>query len=142
MNTHRTGNRMLLGASAALLAAVALHGVDHSLQERGVGALSTEVFVGGIVNATLAVIVFAMALRGHPRAAGVATAVGAYLVVGVTAAHFAPHWSALSDPYADLDLGFLSWAAAAGEVAAAAVLAAVGFAALRQRRFVGQAAPG
>ena len=142
MNTHRTGNRMLLGASAVLLATVALHGIDHSLQERGVGALSTEVFVGGIVNATVAVIAFAMALRDHPRAAAVGAFVGTYLLVGVSAAHFAPHWSAFSDPYADLDLGFLSWAAAIAEAAAGALLAAVGFAALRQRRVVGQAAPG
>ena len=142
MNTHQAGNRLLLGASAALLAAVALHGVDHSLQERGVGALTTEVFVGGIVNATVAVIAFVLALRDHPRAPGVAAFVGVYLAVGVTAAHFAPHWSAFSDPYADLGLGFLSWAAAIAEVVAAAVLAAVGFAVLRQRRPLGRPAPG
>jgi hypothetical protein len=142
MNTHPTGNRLLLVASAALVASVALHGVDHALQERGVGALTTEVFVGGLVNAALAVSVFALALRAHPRAPAVAAAVGAYLVVGVSAAHFAPHWSALSDPYADLDLGFVSWAAAFAEVGAAAVLAAVGVAVLRQRRMVSHAAPG
>jgi hypothetical protein len=88
------------------------------------------------------VSVFALALRDNPRAPAAAAGIGAYLVVGVTAAHFAPHWSAFSDPYADLDLGFLSWAAAAAEVGAAAVLAAVGVAALRQRRPVSQAAPG
>jgi hypothetical protein len=142
MNTHRTGNRMLLAASTALLAGVALHGVDHALQERGIGALTSEVRVGGLVNATLAAIAFVLALRDHPRAPVVAAGVGAYLVVGVSAAHFAPHWSALSDPYADLDLGFLSWAAAFAEVGAAAVLAAVGVAVLRQRRVVSQAAPG
>ena len=103
------GHRMLLAASAALLVAVGLHGVDHALQDRGVGALTTEVFIGGLANA-------------------------------VTAAHFAPHWSAFSDPYADLDLGFLSWAAAAFEVACAAVLAAVGVVVLRRRRTTGSLA--
>ena len=142
MNTYSNRNRMLLGASAALLAAVLAHGVDHSLQERGVGALTTEVLIGGSVNAALAVIAFVLARRNHPRAPAVAAGVGTYLVVGVSAAHFAPHWSALSDPYADLDLGFLSWAAAAAEVGAAAVLAAVGLAVLRQQRVMGQAAPG
>ena len=142
MDTHPPGNRMLLVASAALLGAVALHGVDHALQERGLGALTTEVLVGGVVNAALAVIAFVLALRDHPRAPVVAAVVGTYLVLGVSAAHFAPHWSAFSDPYAVLDLGLFSWAAAVAEVGAAAVLAVVGIAVLRQRRVVSQAAPG
>jgi hypothetical protein len=142
MDTQRPGNRVLLVASAALLGAVALHGVDHALQERGIGALTTEVLVGGLVNAAVAGIAFVLALRDHPRAPLVAAGVGAYLVAGVSAAHFAPHWSAFSDPYADLDLGFLSWAAAFAEVGAAGVLAVVGIAVLRQRRVVSQAAPG
>lgn len=142
MNTRSNRNRMLLGASAALLATVLLHGVDHALQERGVAALTTEVLIGGTVNAALAVIAFVLARRDNPRAPAVAAGVGTYLVVGVSAAHFAPHWSALSDPYADLDLGFLSWAAAGAEVGAAAVLAAVGLAVLRRQRVIGQAAPG
>ena len=137
-----TATRWLVAASGALVAAVALHAIDHSLQERGVGALTTEVFVGGLVNATVAVLVLGLALRAHPRAPLVAAAVGVYLVVGVTAAHFAPHWSAFSDPYSELGLGPLSWAAAGAEVAAAAVLAAAGIAALRRRRPVGRVAPG
>ena len=142
MNTHPAGHRMLVAASAALLVGVALHGVDHALQERGVGALTAEVRAGGLVNAIVAVIAFVLALRNHPRAPIVAAAVGAYLVVGVSAAHFAPHWSAFSDPYAELDLGFVSWAAAVAEVGAAGLLAAVGVSALRQRGSVSQAAPG
>jgi hypothetical protein len=142
MDTQRPANRLLLVASAALLGAVALHGVDHALQERGVGALTTEVFVGGLVNAALAAIAFALALRDHPHAPAVAAGVGAYLVAGVSAAHFAPHWSAFSDPYAELDLGFVSWAAAFAEVGAAAVLAVMGIAVLRQRRVVSQAVRG
>ena len=134
MDTHSPGSRMLVLASAALLATVALHGADHLLQERGIEALTTEVKVGGFINAALAALAFVLARREHPRAPVVAAAVGIYLVVGVSAAHFAPQWSALSDPYAELDLGFASWAAAIAEVGAAAVLAAVGLAVLRQRR--------
>jgi hypothetical protein len=142
MDTHSPGSRILVWTSAALLGAVALHGIDHALQERGVGALSTEVFVGGLVNATLALVIAVLALRDDQRAPLAAAAAGAYLVIGVSAAHFAPHWSAFSDPYADLDLGFFSWAAAVAEVVAAAVLAAVGLYVARQRRTVSQAAPG
>jgi hypothetical protein len=137
-----TGHRMLLVASAALLIAVGLHGVDHSLQDRGVGALTTEVLLGGLINGAVAVFVFVLALRAHPRAPLIAAGVGAYMALGVIAAHFAPHWSAFSDPYSDLDLGFLSWAAAAFEVACAAVLAAVGVAVLRRRRTMGRLALG
>ncbi len=135
------GHGLLVAASAGLLLAVGLHGVDHALQDRGVGALSTEVFIGGTVNAVLAVLVFMLALRGHRHAPLIAAGVGAYLAVGVTAAHFAPRWGAVSDPYSELNLGALSWAAAGFEVAGAAVLAAVGVAVLRRRRTTVRLAP-
>ena len=138
MNTHR----MLVLAAGALLLTVALHGVDHTLQERGVGALTTEVRIGGFVNAVLAVVAFVLALRDHPRAAAVAAGVGAYLFTGVVAAHFAPHWSALSDPYADVGLPWYSWAAAGAEAGAAAVLAVAGVVALRRRRVLAGAGLG
>lgn len=142
MKTRSPGIPMLVAASAALAGAVLLHGIDHSLQERGVGALSTEVFVGGIVNAALAGFVLVLALRDHPRAPLAAAAIGGYLAIVVLAAHFAPHWSAFSDPYSELDLGFVSWAAAGLEVAAAIVLSAVGLAVMRQRRPASRPAPG
>jgi hypothetical protein len=142
MDMQRSEARMLLAASAALLAGVVLHGADHVLQERGVAALTTEVRMGGFANAVLAVFVFVLALRSHPRAPVVAAAAGTYLVVGVSAAHFAPHWSAFSDPYAEANLGLVSWAAAAAEVAAAAGLAAVGFTLLRRRRAMAGVAAG
>lgn len=142
MEPQRAGSRMLVAASAALVASVVVHGVDHALQERGIGALTYEVRIGGFANAALAAIAFVLALRGNLRAPGVAAAVGAYLAVNVTAAHFLPHWSALSDPYADADLGFVSWAAAAAEAGAAAILAIVGLLVLRQRRVVAPAVPG
>jgi hypothetical protein len=46
--------------------------------------------------------------------------------LGVAAAHLAPHWSALSDPYPDLGLDALSWAVMLAEIAAALVLALAG----------------
>ena len=136
-NTTPAGHRMLLAASAALLIGVGLHGVDHALQERGIGAQSEVVLGGGLVIGALAALVFGLATLAHPRAPMVAACVGAYTVLNVTASHFVPHWGALSDPYADLDLGALSWAAAAFEVACAAALTAVGVAVLRLRRTTG-----
>lgn len=136
-DTTPAGHRMLVAASAALLLAVGLHGLDHILQDRGIGVLTTEVRIGGVVISSLAAWAFVTALRAHPRAPLIAAGVGAYVAVNVFAAHFLPHWSALSDPYAGLDLGVLSWAAAALEVACAAALAAVGVAVLRRRRTTG-----
>jgi hypothetical protein len=135
-----TGHHMLLATSTALLAAVALHGTDHALQDRGIGALSTEVLIGGAVNLAAAVGAFWLALHDHPRAPQVSAFIGTYIALGVTAAHFTPHWSALSDPYADLDLPLISWAAAGTEVIAAAALGAAGFAVLRRRRAPGRMA--
>ncbi len=139
-DTTPAGHGILVAASAGLLLAVGLHGIDHALQDRGVGGLSTEVFIGGTVNAVLAVLAFALALRGHRHAPVIAAGVGAYLAIGVTAAHFAPRWGAVSDPYSELSLGFLSWAAAGFEVACAAALAAVGVAVLRRRQTTGRLA--
>jgi hypothetical protein len=140
--SHPAGRRLLLAASAGLLLTVALHGADHALQARGLGALTTEVLIGGGLNGAAAVVAFVLALRDHPRAPQIGAFVGGYIALGVTSAHFAPHWSALSDPYADLGLGVVSWAAAAGEVLAAAALCAVGIAVLRQRRASGRLALG
>jgi hypothetical protein len=134
------GHRLLVVTSAALLVSVALHGIDHALQDRGIGALSTEVLIGGTVNATAAVGAFWLALQDYPRAPQALAFIGTYIAFGVTAAHFMPHWSALSDPYVDLDLQLISWAAAASEVIAAAALGAAGFAVLRRRREPGRIA--
>jgi hypothetical protein len=142
IETDRTGRRLLVAAGAGLVFAVALHGADHALQERGIGALTTEVRLGGFANAAAAVLALWLALRDHPWAPQVCAFVGGYIAVGVTAAHFAPHWSALSDPYADLDLGPVSWAAAGLEVLAAAALCAAGVAVLRRRRASVTAATG
>ncbi len=127
------GARRLALANLLLVAAVLLHGVDHARQDRGLQALSTEVVVGGGVIGLLAATSLAFALRDDPRAPVVSAAVGAWIALAVTSSHFAPHWSAFSDPYAGLGLGAVSWAAALLEVAAALVVAAVGVRALRRR---------
>ena len=109
METRLPANPMLVAASAALAGAVLLHGIDHSLPERGVGALSTEVLVGSIVNAALAAFVLVLAVRGHPRAPPRGGSHRRLPRRVVLAAHFAPQWSAFSDSDLELDLGFVSW---------------------------------
>jgi hypothetical protein len=129
----KTEQRLIL-ANLLLTATVLAHGVDHALQERGVGALTTEVRIGGFVNASLAGLTLVLALRRSQRALVVSAVAGVSILLGVVSAHFAPHWSALSDPYSGLGLGALSWVAAGAEAAAAAGLAVVAISALRGRQ--------
>lgn len=114
----------LLVANVVFLVAMALHGLDHEL--RGTGDLTTEVMVGGTVLGVMALATLPLTLMRHPRAPLVAAVVGFWTVLAVSASHLAPHWSAFSDPYPDKSLGFWSWAAMLGEVAAAFVFGLVG----------------
>jgi hypothetical protein len=116
-------------AAAAFVAANLAHTLDHLRQ--GTGDLATEVLAGGTVLSVLAVLTLVLALRHHPRAALWAAVVGTWSALGVIASHVAPHWSAFSDSYFEIDADALAWAAMLGEVLAAAYLGLVGFRALR-----------
>jgi hypothetical protein len=72
-----------------------------------------------------------LTLRRHPRAPLVAALVGLWSAIGVAASHLLPHWSAFSDPYPDLDVDAVSWAAMLLELATAAVLGLLGLRELR-----------
>jgi hypothetical protein len=117
-------------AAAAFVAANLLHTLDHLRQ--GTGDLATEVLAGGTVLSALAILTLVLALRRHPRAALWAVVVGAWSALGVIASHVAPHWSAFSDSYFEIDADALSWAVMLAEVLAAAYLGFVGFRALRR----------
>jgi hypothetical protein len=123
--------RLLVVANVALLVAMSLHATDHIV--RGTDQLTAEVFWGGVFLAVIAVGTLPLTLRHHPRAPLAAAVVGLYIVVGVSAAHLAPHWSAFSDPYPDLSLGFWSWAAMLTEVVAALVFGVLGLEGLRRQ---------
>ncbi len=118
-------------AAAAFVAANLLHTLDHLRQ--GTGDLATEVLAGGTVLSTLAILTLVLALRRHPRAALWAAVVGTWSAIGVMASHVAPHWSALSDSYFEIDADALSWAVMLAEVLAAAYLGFAGFRELRGR---------
>jgi hypothetical protein len=118
-------------AAAAFVAANLLHTLDHLRQ--GTGGLATEIMAGGTVLSILAVLTLVLALRRHPRAALWAAVVGTWSALGVIASHIAPHWSAFSDSYFEIDADALSWAVMLAEVLAAAYLGLVGFRALRRQ---------
>jgi hypothetical protein len=129
----KTEQRLIL-ANVLLSATVLAHGMDHALQERGLDALTAEVKVGGFANAALAGLALVLALRRSRHALVASAVAGVWIALAVASAHFAPHWSALSDPYSGLGLGALSWLAAGAEAAAAAGLAFVAVSALRTRQ--------
>ena len=119
----------LAWASIAFVAAMLLHGADHIRQ--GTGSLTHEVFWGGVVLAVAGFSTVPLALRRNPRAPLYCAAVGLWAVLGVSASHLAPHWSAFSNPYPELSVDALSWAAMLTEVVAGGVLAAIGIRELR-----------
>jgi hypothetical protein len=107
-----------------------LHTLDHLRQ--GTGDLATEVLAGGTVLSALALLTLVLAVRRHPRAPLWAAVVGTWSALGVLASHVAPHWSAFSDSYFEIDADALSWVVMLAEVAAAAWLGFVGFRTLRR----------
>jgi hypothetical protein len=124
---RRWGDTALMVANLVLLATVLAHGVDHALiQERGVGALSFEVMLGGVSITAVAAASLMVALRGDRRAPLVALLAGPWVAAAVIVGHFVPHWSEFSDPYKDADLEAISYVLALATAAAGAALAAVG----------------
>jgi hypothetical protein len=130
-----TGQRLLIWASVAFVAANLLHTLDHLRQ--GIGGLTTEVLAGGTVITVAAIATLYLAVRDDPRAPLAAAVVGLWTAFGVAASHIAPHWSAFSDPYPDIQVDALSWAVMLAEIGAAVGLGLVGIRELRR-----QAAPG
>jgi hypothetical protein len=122
----------LTTAAALFVAANVLHSLDHARQ--GFDGLTIEIISAGSLLTLGAVLALVLALRGDRRAVPVCLAIGASGVLGVAAGHLAPHWSAFSDPYPGASLDGLSWAVMLGEIAAAALLAAVAARELPRRR--------
>lgn len=121
----REPGRLLVVANTVLVVVVLLHGLDHLLQDRGVGALNLEVRLGGFTIGAIAGLSLAVAWRRHGQASLVALLAGPWVAVLVVAGHFVPHWSEFSDPYADAGLGPVSYAVAAATAAAGIAVGAI-----------------
>jgi hypothetical protein len=122
----RRDDRALVIANLVLLATVLLHGFDHGvIQERGFDALSIEVFLGGVAIAATSALSLAFGLSGHHRAPLLALVAGPWVAAVVVVGHFIPHWGEFSDPYADADLGAISYVFAYAVVAAGITLGVV-----------------
>lgn len=111
----------------ALFGALALHIVDHGVNQpaRDVPATGTVVGVLGFVIVAVAVV---EALRGSRYAPWAAVVAGAGTVVGFVLVHLLPEWYAeISDPYWDFDANALSWILLALPMGLAAWLGAEGW---------------
>src|SRR5262245_12076126 len=95
--------------------AVVFHAVDHV--RRGLGALTPEVYWGGMALTLTTVVAVVLALSRYRYAATVALVVGLATAILVAAAHLLPPWSALSDAFPGSGVDALSWAAVLAEIA-------------------------
>ena len=120
----RGRSRALTLANVALLATVLFHGVDHWLiQERGVGALSFEVVLGGMAITAAAAASLLMALRGDRRAPLAALLSGPWIAIVVVLGHFTGTWAGeFSDSYGEAGVGAISYVGALAVVAAGVTL--------------------
>jgi hypothetical protein len=108
-----------------------VHGLDHL--RRGTDAVNTEVLWAGAVTTPIAAAAIFLALVGFRYAPQIAVAFGTFQVIGISAVHLLPHWSAFSDVIPGSGASPLSYAAVISEVLGAALFAAAGAYVLRGR---------
>jgi hypothetical protein len=101
-----------------------VHGIDHL--RRGTEAVSTEVLTAGTVTTPIAIVVIFLALVGFRYAPQVAVGFGTFQVVGISAVHLAPYWSAFSDSIPGSGASPFSYVAVISEIIGAALFAAAG----------------
>jgi hypothetical protein len=121
----------LLRANIVFIAVNLLHTADH--QRQGTEGLTWEIYMGGSAITLAAVASLVLAARRDERAPIFGAVLGLSAAAGIAASHIAPHWSAFSDSYPQIDADALSWAVMLAEIAAAAVLGLVGLAQLRRQ---------
>ena len=109
-----------------------IHVVDHL--RRGQGSVTEVLYVLGNVALVLQIVTIMLVLTRHRLAPLVAVVVGFQLAIGFTAAHWLPHWSAISDPVWKIgSLRWFSYVASIAEIVGALALAATALTIVRRR---------
>ena len=98
--------RLLLPPAVAWTLVDVAHLLDHIRQDRD---LPAEVQAAGFSGYIATALLFVLILRRHELAGFYAVAFGVSVLAGFTAVHLLPHWSAISDPYSQLDTDFANW---------------------------------
>jgi len=127
-----TRERHLRVAAVAFAVGSALHVIDHL--RRGQGSITETLYVLGNAALVLQVATIVLVLTRHRVAPVVATGAGFGLAVGFAAAHWLPHWSAMSDPVWEIGDGrWFSYIASSTEIAGALAVGITGLAVVRAR---------
>ena len=124
--------RHLRIAAIAFAIGSGLHVIDHL--RRGQGSITETLYVLGNAALVLQVVTIVLVLVGHRLAPIVATGAGFGLAIGFAAAHWLPHWSAMSDPVWEIADGrWFSYLASTAEILGALAVGITGLAVVRAR---------
>lgn len=100
--------RTLIRLDLALLALLALHGLDHELRH----PVATPAVVSALGTVEFVIVIGALwlALRGSPAAWRATSFAGFAVATAYAVVHLPPDWGALSQPYSEIGVDALSWA--------------------------------
>jgi hypothetical protein len=119
----------------------AIHIADHL--RRGQASISDTLYALGNTAVVVQVVTITLIATRHRFASTVAAVAGPVLAIGFLAAHWLPHWSAVSDPVWEvMSYRWFSVVASISEIIGAAWVGGTGIAiALRDVQAVGATAP-
>lgn len=124
--------RLLVAAGVLFAVGSAVHLVDHL--RRGQGSVTDELFWVGNLGLILQVATITLIFTRHRLAPLATVAAGFPLALGFLAAHWLPHWSALSDPVWQIDSWtWFSYLASTLEIVGALAVGLAGLAIVRSR---------
>ncbi len=129
----RSTRSVLIAGNLLLLALLVLHTLDHTLRQTE--TVPVEAATAATAGFVAAVLALGLVLGGHRLAPAATALVGLATSAGFVAIHVFPEWSVFSQPYADIDVDALSWAAMLVPALAAAGVGAIGVNAARSQQF-------
>ena len=113
-------------AGFAFAVGSAIHVADHL--RRGRGSISDTLYALGNTALVIQVVAITLIATRHRLAPMVAAVAGPSLAIGFFAAHWLPHWSAVSDPVWEVtSIRWLSVIASIVEIVGAVMVGAAGF---------------
>lgn len=125
-------NRRLLVAGALFAVGSTVHIIDHI--RRGQSSVTESLFILGNIGLVVQVITITLILTRHRLAPVAAMAAGFPLAIGFAAAHWLPHWSAMSDPVWQIrSATWFSYLASTVEIGGALAVGICGLAIVRAR---------
>jgi hypothetical protein len=124
-------DRVLRNAAVLFAVASAIHNADHV--RRGGASVTNELLGAGQAALVVSTVVIVLVLTRHHLAPLLAAVAGFSLAIAYAAAHWLPHWSALSDSFVDQHVSAFTRFASLLEIVAGAGLGLAGVYALRRQ---------